>query len=568
MNKDSQPSKDIVYIDVEDDVTSVIGKVRASDQKIVALVPPKNIGSLQSAVNLRLIQKAADSVGKRIVLITSNSGLTALAAGVKIPIAKNLQSKPEIPTAAPVVSSAEEDVINGDELPVGELAAATNEATPAALATVGSAATLAPKPSDDDFTITGLPDDLNETATPTAAVAGTSATKNAKNSRVPNFGRFRKWFFIGGGLLIAIIAFFVLTNIFWTGARIVISAQTSDQPLDLPVTLTADGATNPDQGTIKAVSKQLKKTASVDFTPTGTKNVGDKATGTVKFTNAGSSSVTIAAGAPLTSTSGLVFTPNADVTIPAATLSFSCGGICPSSVTAPVTAAVGGTTYNGASGPLSGTPNGVSAAFTTPTSGGSDKTATVVTADDVTAATAKLAASNADAAKSELAGQFDSGYVVITNSFTSSDATPVSTPAVGAQATTAKLTHDSTYTIVAVSKSEIKTATTASVNAIIAGNPNQKIYNDGSSGASISQFVVSPSGVMTAHIKATGKVGPNINEATLKTQLVGKKAAEITQQIKTIGGVKDVTVSFAPFWRNTAPSSDKIKISFDLSNGN
>ena len=106
-------NKDIIYIDVEDDVTSVIGKVRAANEKIVALVPPKNIGSLQSAVNLRLIQKAADNAGKRIVLITNNSGLTALAAVVKIPIAKNLQSKPEIPAAPEVPAAEDEDVIKG-----------------------------------------------------------------------------------------------------------------------------------------------------------------------------------------------------------------------------------------------------------------------------------------------------------------------------------------------------------------------------------------------------------------------------------------------------------------------
>ena len=46
-------NKDIIYIDVEDDITAIIGKIKASKEKIVALVPPKRIGVLQSAVNLR-----------------------------------------------------------------------------------------------------------------------------------------------------------------------------------------------------------------------------------------------------------------------------------------------------------------------------------------------------------------------------------------------------------------------------------------------------------------------------------------------------------------------------------
>jgi len=52
--------KDVIYIDVEDDITAIIGKVKASEHKIVALVPPKRIGAIQSAVNLKLVLRAAD----------------------------------------------------------------------------------------------------------------------------------------------------------------------------------------------------------------------------------------------------------------------------------------------------------------------------------------------------------------------------------------------------------------------------------------------------------------------------------------------------------------------------
>ena len=88
--------KDVIYIDTEDDITAIIGKVKQAEAPIVALVPPKRIGVLQSTVNLRLLQRAADSANKRVVLITNDPALTALAGGLAMPIAKNLQSKPEI----------------------------------------------------------------------------------------------------------------------------------------------------------------------------------------------------------------------------------------------------------------------------------------------------------------------------------------------------------------------------------------------------------------------------------------------------------------------------------------
>ena len=41
-------NKDVIYIDVDDDVTAIIGKIKNTNEKIVALVPPKRSGVLQS----------------------------------------------------------------------------------------------------------------------------------------------------------------------------------------------------------------------------------------------------------------------------------------------------------------------------------------------------------------------------------------------------------------------------------------------------------------------------------------------------------------------------------------
>ena len=61
-------NKDVIYIDVEDDITTIISKIKASKERIIALVPPRRIGVLQSAVNIRLLARAAISADKRIVL--------------------------------------------------------------------------------------------------------------------------------------------------------------------------------------------------------------------------------------------------------------------------------------------------------------------------------------------------------------------------------------------------------------------------------------------------------------------------------------------------------------------
>ena len=93
-------NKDVIYIDVEDDITTIVGKIKASKEKIIALVPPSRVGVLQSAVNMRLLARTAEQANKRVVLISHNQSLVALAASAKIPVARNLQSKPEFKRVA------------------------------------------------------------------------------------------------------------------------------------------------------------------------------------------------------------------------------------------------------------------------------------------------------------------------------------------------------------------------------------------------------------------------------------------------------------------------------------
>ena len=106
--------KDTIYIDIDDEITNIIEKVVDSKQKIVALVLPKRATALQSIVNMKLLKRRADNVGKRVVLITSEKGLLPLAGAVGLHTAKTLQSKPGVPPP-PDIPDAPEDLDTSDE---------------------------------------------------------------------------------------------------------------------------------------------------------------------------------------------------------------------------------------------------------------------------------------------------------------------------------------------------------------------------------------------------------------------------------------------------------------------
>ena len=54
-------NKDVIYIEPEDDITDILTNIKGAKNKIIALVPPKKAGVLRSAVNFKLIAKAAKS---------------------------------------------------------------------------------------------------------------------------------------------------------------------------------------------------------------------------------------------------------------------------------------------------------------------------------------------------------------------------------------------------------------------------------------------------------------------------------------------------------------------------
>lgn len=529
--------KDVIYIDIEDDITAIIEKVKGAEASIVALVPPKRIGVLQSSVNLKLLQRTAEHAKKRIVLITNDTALTALAVGLSIPIAKNLQSKPEI---APITAldSDDDDVIHGEEL----------------VASLGASAALGANGTADE---TQLPDG---SATGAAALAAQQAPHKAKNGagkKIPNFDSFRKKLFIIAPLAVFLVGFLVWALFFAGQATIAITAKTNVINISKTLQLTNGGAVEVSQAALSALTKQTKKTASVDFTATGKKDVGERATGTAKLSTDSITMLgrTVPAGTQLKASNDLVYTTNTAVTFTIANAS---------GVTVGVTAAGTGSKYNGATGALSGQAANVQASLTAPTAGGTDKTITVVTADDVAKAREQLKTQDTDAVKDELKKQFGSDDIVIDISFTAEAGEAISTPAVDQEATTAKLSIETTYTLVGVKRADLKAIFDDYLATQLQGNTNQRVYESGDAATQFISFEKNANGFATK-ITAVAQVGPNIDEANLAEDIKGMRTGEVQQLVGSIQGVENVDVRYSPFWVTRVPDdSNRIKITFTL----
>lgn len=556
-------NKDVIYIDVEDDITAIVSKIKDSKEKIIALVPPKRTGVLQSAVNLRLLARAAKNSDKRVVLITNNASLISLAAAASIPVAKNLQSKPEIPELSSTDDTDSEDVIDGNDLPVGDHAGMSDDGN--SEADLGKAAAVASIAASEDVV-----EAASNTAPSGSRRSKTPGTKRA-GMKVPNFTTFRKKLFLGiiGGL--ALIVFLVWAFVFAPHATIIISAKTSSESVNTDVIVGDSLQTSVKKGTLKAIVGKQSDDVSIDFTATGTKNLGNKAAGDVTFTKSSEGATSVAAGTRLRSSSGLYFVVDEDVAIPSATLSFSCPGfICPGKVSGSVTAEKAGASYNAASGNLSGAPDDVTVALDDPTSGGTDKKVKVVTEADVQKAKQELVDQQTDDTIEELKNSFEGEVVVLEETFTTDYAKVDSSPAVGEEASdsNASLTGKVTYKLYAVAKAELDDFLKKTLEANLDNADEQRVYDSGAEKAQFQDVTKKKVGG-EATLVATGQVGPKIDEDDIKDRSIGKRFGDIQADIQSIQGVSSVDVDFFPFWVSSVPNDVKrVSVEFKLDESN
>lgn len=533
--------KDTVYIDTEDDITSIIEKVKNSEEKIIALVPPKRVGVLQSAVNLKLLHKAATTAHKRIVLITSNKSLGSLAAAAEIPVAKTLQSRPEL-LGKDAPDTDDDDVIDGSELPVGEHAKS------------------AAKPVKDEDTNEEeivLPADLEAATSPKEKHK--PPTKKPKVS-VPNFDTFRKKLFLGIGALVLFIIFLFWANVIAPHATVNIQAKTEDVDLSIPIVLKADTPTDIKQKMLQPVSQQVKKTNSTEFTATGKKDVGDKASGTMTITRDGvsDSTTTIPAGTGFSS-GNYTFVTTSSVQVPASRIVGN--KIDYGTATVGVSAAAVGDDYNLSSRSYQSTVEGYTARGSDMT-GGSKRQITVVSASDVQAAQQKVSAQDQEAVKKELTVKFaNTDTTVLKDTFTAVAGNPSVTPAVDSEASKGQVTVETTYTLYALKKSDVKKVLDAYINEKLKGKKNQQIYDNGQEKLQFTKYVAEGGSLV---LDGTGYTGPKIDTNALKPQLVGKNYEDIRQHVKKIEGVQDVDTNFSPFWVSSVSSKDKIDIKFKI----
>ncbi len=542
-------NKDVIYIDVDDEITTIIDKVRGSSSKIVAVVLPKRATVLQSIVNMKLLKRSSDEAKKNMVLITSEVGLMPLAGSAGVHVAKSLQSKPEIPEAAG--GGAQPEDLNEDAATLEDIA---DEKPLDKTKPVGDLAGA----SDPDETINFDNDQPGYGGNP-AGGKGKDKDKgkgSGKKFQIPNFSRFRLILILGvvGIAVLAIVI--VLCASVLPKATISIKTDSTAITSSTVISLRTASSTQLDvkDAIVPAKSQQTQKTLTQQTDATGQQNDGEKATGTVTVKNCTDSAVTIPQG------TGVVSNGNTYITKSAIVLSsgnYDSQNKCKDNGahigTANVVAQQAGAKYNTGSNSNYTVVSfsGLTASGTDMT-GGTDKITKIVTQSDIDAATQKIAAQDTTAVKKELKTSLNnSNYMPIEATFAAATPQTKSSVNAGDKADNVTVTQTITYSMLGAKEADLKKI----IDNDISSNIDTKKQNISDYGLSNAVFGLQsqPAEGADVTMQTTVVAGPDLKVEDIKKQVAGKKAGAAKELIKQNPGVTDVTVNYSPFWVSSIP---------------
>lgn len=563
--------KDVIYIDIDDEITAIIDKVSSSHEKIVALVLPKRAVAFQSVVNMKLLKRSAEGSKKHLVLITSEAGLLPMAGIVGLYVAKSLQSKPEIPAVPGAMrpNNDEEEIEGPAVSPTAEKTAVDES-----LDKSRSVGDYVRRGATGPMTATGDEDTIeldntaeNEMLTPAEAAKKAKGKKGGKKFSIPNFGKFRLWIILGAAALVLLIVGWYLAFVTMPKASVTIKTDSVAVDSSLTAILATDSTKmDVNRGQIPAIEQKVQKTQAQQVEATGQKDKGTKASGqvTISLKDCSTDAVTVPAGTGVAA-NGLTFITQSKITLTSVKIGNQCrNSDFPqySTSTVNVTSQTAGEKYN--LPPTSYTVAGFSNVNGSGSqmTGGTSNIVKVISQADVDKAKQQLAAQDTNAIKQELQkGLTDKNYFALTDTFKPSDPQVTMSSQVGDEVANLTVTQNVAFIMLGVKQTDLEKL--VAENVVDKVDPKKQRILDYGLKEAVFNIEKQDAKRTTISMQSTVVAGSQLDLNALKKQIAGKKSNEVKEIIQGNPGVKEVTVDYSPFWVSSVPKNTG-KITLDV----
>lgn len=518
----------IIYLEPDEELTSVLDKLKKTEEKSIILVVPKDSTLSQSLVNLKLLSKKAIDLGKEIALVTADKIGRNLASQAGLTVYSRLDEKTKIIPERPKLP-----------MPPGVVVK-----------------TYAPSLG---------PESMKEAEPPSEPPSISPKTLSKKPFKFPPIS-FGFWTV----LLISFLLVFLVLYLILSKATISLVLKT--EPFSTSLQILVDQKTKEidyEKNFIPGKVMELEKEGTKKFASTGQKNVGGKAKGTMIISNSfknpdgSGKEIGLKEGTRFKDKrSGKIFVSTTSVTVFKLTYDPNTGREKPGQANVEVEAEEPGESSNISPSSfyiLSEGVSSLSAESSENFTGGYDKFVKVVSQNDLEKAAEELSKDLFDKAKKELKEKLEKGYKLLEGG--TKDEILETSGNVKAETQTSEFEMKSKVLVstLVVKESDYKSLLANFLEKSVP--PNKKIVSTKEDVTSLSLlFYDKDTKTMTIKAEMTTKIAPKIDGERLKEDLAKKTKEKAKEYLNNLSEIESFEIKLWPLWSKKLPTSGRIKI--------
>ena len=557
-----------IYINLDDDVSKIVIRLKHQSSSQVVLVCPKRCFLFSDSINLRLLKKQADLLGKEVFILTMDEKgqLYAKEAGFELkhlPKAGSSAAFSDIRRSGqPRVSAPQPAAFWGKQpnqpsqtaRKIQSLSAST-PAVKAGAKKTESAAVAAPEIASQDEPEV----EVTETLFPTAALE-----EKIKKSHMGKI--------ITGVVALSLILVLLLAFVILPKASVVVYPKTEPLTRDMEITISSS-AKSIDAAALVMPAAPVSETVSVTdkFQSQGKNQIGNKASGTVKIFNFTKSPINLKASTTVLSVGGKTYQLTQDVMgiKPTVYADARTKEVNPASLgeSVPVMAASGGDDYNLPQGTRLEISNQVFgsrplllyAKNDTEINGGTTRYLSVISADDLARAKTQLEAEALSQVRDKL-GQ--NGGLLADGAFLNSAEQFTTDSPAGAQTPTFQGTLQETVAGLSFKREDLDNLIFARIGQTMDPNKTLRQSNPSQTTYKIKNIPDFTNGLAVFEVHFEGQAVFSVDLQNIAPELVGKSQSQVNEILRSKAAIGRVDITLAPSWQKLFPFfASKIQVS-------
>jgi hypothetical protein len=524
--------RETLYLDNDEEITSVVDKLKSTDTSALDIVIPKDALLLQSVVNLKILKKQAEGLSKDITIVTQDKVGRKLAEQIGIPVVDKPGEEPKVVN----MSEAEPKVSEKDiEIKGGKPEEVEEEEEPV------------------EFKEDAIVSPTREVVKPGADKANeeVDVPEEPSDKIVPPGKKKRNWKLIGiiGGFFG--LALIVFLYIFIPLATVNIKLAAEKKKVDMAFTVDKKN-TQVDTGNLTIPAREISedKETTGKYLATGTNSTG---TVTVynEYYNPG---FTLIAGSRIVSSGNLVFKTTVNVFVPAYLTPM---GDPPQigQVNVNVVADQVGEQYNVAVGTFSiPSINNVKvyAKSTSAFAGGTSKDITFVSQEDINKAKEEAAKGAETELKRLALEKTERDERLLDNAVKITTISAEPSVAVNGEATEFTLVVKSNIKAIVFKEDDLKKLAESTLAEQI-GSTKEIVEKEALLASTEFTDADFDTGIMHARLAGEAFIAARLDQAKIKTDLSGESEAKALDYLKNIDGIDEAEVKFFPSFYKRVP---------------